>query len=147
MWSGLLFAAPLVNAQRIGPVPVFGFNPAESSAIGPDGTFYALAPATGTTSQNPIIGITAISTSSDTAPKWTATVTGLVAQFLPGASTVFVVQNSTSGSGRSTAISTSVTLLSTATGTPVTASPITLPEGISEIQVKTVGTADYLYVT
>ncbi len=145
--SGLLFAAPLVTAQRLGPIPVFGLNPVDISAIGPDGTFYALAPATGSTGQNPVTGITAISPLSGTAPKWTATLTGLVARFLPGATSVFVVQNSTSGSGRSTTISTSVTLLSAATGAPVTASPITLPGGITDIQIKTVGTTDYLYVT
>ena len=144
---GGMLAAPQVHAQRIGPVPVFGPNPVESSAIGPDGTFCALAPAAGSTSQNPMTEITAITTSAGTAPKWTATLTGRVGQFLPGASTLFVVQNTTSGSGRSTTISTTVTLLSAATGTPVTASPVTMPAGITEIQIKTVGTADYLYVT
>jgi hypothetical protein len=145
------FLATQATAQIPAPFPGFGI-PALQTAIGPDGTFYALAPATGSTNQNPMTEVTAISTLpvSVTAPnpKWMATITGRVSQFLPGATAIFVVQTSTSGSGRNATLSTSLTLLSTATGDAVTSTPISLTGNISSIEVRTVGTTtDYLYVT
>src|SRR5579863_15515 len=108
---GGLTAATQSNAQILGPLPGFGL-PALQTAIGPDGTFYALAPATGSTNQNPSTEVTAFSTSAGTAPKWTAMITGRASQFLPGVASIFVVQNSISGSGRNATLTTSVTLLS-----------------------------------
>ncbi len=143
---GGLMAAMQANAQIVVPLPGFGF-PALQTSIGPDGTFYALGPAAGSTNQNPSTEVTAISTTTGTAPKWTATITGRVSQLLPGATTVFVVQSSTSGMGRNTTLTTSVTLLSAATGVAETAAPISLTGNISGIEVRTVGTTDYLYVT
>jgi len=115
-----------------------------STAIGPDGTYYALVPGTGSTASAPVSELIAVGLTATPATKWTANLTGELGAILPGANTVFVVQTVVSGSGRMATITTSILSLSAATGA---AGPTVTPSGtISNIEVKTVGSSDYLYV-
>ena len=93
---GGLMAATQADAQIAAPFGGFGV-PALQTAIGPDGTFYALAPATGSTYQSPSTEVTAISNSTGTTPKWTATIMGRVSQFLPGATALMPGSETTGG--------------------------------------------------
>jgi hypothetical protein len=118
----------------------------ESTAIGPDGTYYAVVPGTGGTASAPVSELVAVGLTATPATKWTATgLTGQLGPILPGANTVFVEQTVVSGSGRSATSTTSILLFSTATG--ASAGPTITPSGpISNVQLKTIGTSDYLYV-
>jgi len=115
-----------------------------NTAIGPDGTYYALVPGTGSTASAPVSELIAAGLTATPATKWTVNLTGELGAILPGANTVFVVQTVVSGSGRMATITTSILSLSAATGA---AGPTLSPSGtISNIEVKTIGTSDYLYV-
>jgi len=143
-----IFAAaallPQVNAQ-----PSVLANPAAQivygATIGPDGTYYALVPGTGSTAQSPSTALLAIANTAGTTPKWTATLTGTLGPVLPGETTVFAVQNVTTGNGRHATTTTSILLLSAASGAHTVS--ITPAGNISDIQVRTIGGSDYLYVT
>jgi lipopolysaccharide export system protein LptC len=80
------------------------------------------------------------------ATKWTANINGEFGQVLTGLNDVYVVQTTTSGSGKSTTITTSVLAINASTGKAEKFSPITPAGNISEIQIKAVGTNDYLYI-
>jgi hypothetical protein len=117
-----------------------------NTAIGPDGTYYALVPGTGSTASAPVSELIAVGLTATPTPttKWTANLTGELGAILPGANTVFVVQTVVSGSGRTATRTTSILSLSVATGV---AGPTITPSGtIGNIEVKTIGSSDYLYV-
>jgi hypothetical protein len=115
-----------------------------NTAIGPDGTYYALVPGTGSTASAPVSELIAVSLTATPATKWTANLTGELGAILPGANTVFVVQTVVSGSGRTATSTTSILSHSAATGA---AGPVITPSGtIGNIEVKTIGSSDYLYV-
>jgi len=116
------------------------------TVIGPDGTYYALVPGANSTPESPSSDLVAAGmTGSGT--KWTATLNGRVGQVLPGLTTVFVVETTTSGSGRNTTTTTSVALLSAASGTPPSSNATITPAGtISDIEVRNINGADYLYI-
>ena len=119
-----------------------------SNAIGPNGAFYALVPGTGSTPQTPVTELLAIVPSTPPATLWTASnLSGELGQLLPGANTVFVVQTVVSGTGRSATTTASVLLFSAATGSTSGLTTITPAGNIEDIEVKTVGTTDYLYVS
>jgi hypothetical protein len=114
------------------------------TAIGPDGTYYALVPGTGSMASAPVSELIAVGLTAAPATKWTANLTGELGAILPGANTVFVVQTVVSGSGRMATSTTSILSLSAATGA---AGPTITPSGrISNIELKTIGSSDYLYV-
>lgn len=120
-----------------------------NNAIGPDGTYYALVSASGSTPQTPMTDLVAIGPPSAPATKWTATLSGEIGQVLPGATDVYVVQTVVTGSGRSATSTTSVLVLSAASGSQAT--PITPAGTIEDIEVRTItsstGTStDYLYI-
>jgi len=116
-----------------------------NTAIGPDGTYYALVPGNGSTASAPVWELNAVGLAATPATKWTsANLTGQLGAILPGANTVFVVQTVVSDSGRTATSTTSILSLSAATGA---AGPTITPSGtISNIEVKTIGSSDYLYV-
>jgi hypothetical protein len=139
------FLSVSVPANAQGFFPPISVNPAPATGgavIGPDGTYYVLVPASGSTRQAPVTELMAISVTGNT--KWTATVSGDVGQVLPGATDVYVVQTVTSGAGRSATATTSVLVLNASTG--VQGTPIAPTGNISSIQEKTVGANDYLYI-
>jgi hypothetical protein len=145
---GVLLGGLLAVAQMNAQVPMFAglaSEPVLGSAIGPDGTYYALTAAANSTPQNPSTELLAIGNTGGNAPKWTAILPGRIGQILPGATSVFVVQSVTSGTGRNTTTTTSVQLLAAATGAHVTS--IAPAGNITEIQVRTIGGSDYLYVS
>jgi hypothetical protein len=115
-----------------------------NTAIGPDGTYYALVPGTASTASAPVWELIAVGSTATPATKWTANLTGELGTILPGANTVFVVKTVVSGSGRTATSTTSILSLSAATG--VTGPTITPSGTISNIEVKTIGSSDYLYV-
>jgi len=115
-----------------------------NTAIGPDGTYYALVPGTGSTPSAPVSELIAVGVTATPATKWTANLTGESGEILPGANTVFVVQTVVSGSGRMATFTTSILSFSAAAGAAGTT--ITPSGTISNIQVRTIGTSDYLYV-
>jgi hypothetical protein len=116
-----------------------------NTAIGPDGTYYALVPGSNSTLSMPSSELIAVGVTATPATKWTATLTGEIGAILPGANTVFVVQTVITGSGRTATSTTSILSYSAATGAVGTT--ITPPSGtISDITVKTIGGTDYLYV-
>ncbi len=117
-----------------------------STVIGPDGTYYALVPGASSTPQSPSTDLVAVGvTGSGT--KWTATLSGRVGQVLPGATTVFVVESTTSGTGRNSTTTTTVALLSAASGAPPSSNATITPAGsISDIEVRNISGADYLYI-
>jgi len=144
-------AAGVASAQDIFPSPVIKISGQSqgSPAIGPDGTYYALAPASGSTPQTPMTDLVAIGPPSAPATKWTVSLGGEVGQVLPGATDVYVVQTIVTGSGRSATSTTSVLVLSAASGSQGT--PITPAGTIEGIEVRTItsstGTSvDYLYI-
>lgn len=112
--------------------------------IGPDGAYYAILPETGTTASAPAYQLVAIGLAATPATKWTANLTGEVGAILPGSNTVFVMQTVFSGSGRTETSTTSILSFSAATG--AAGAPITPSGSISNIQVRTIGGSDYLYV-
>lgn len=120
------------------------FQQPESSVIGPDGTFYALVPGATSTFQSPTSELIATSPTG-TGTKWTANLNTRVAQVLPGATTVFVVETSYSGTGRSATSTTTIALLATATGA-ASATTITPTGNVTDIEERTIGGVDYLYV-
>jgi hypothetical protein len=123
------------------PVPSLG---AGNTAVGPDGTYYALVRGTSSTASAPVSELIAVGLTTVPGTKWTANLTGELGAILPGANTVFVVQTVVSGVGRTATSTTSILSLSAATGA---AGPTITPSGtISNIEVKTIGTSDYLYV-
>ena len=115
-----------------------------NTAIGPDGTYYALVPGTGSTASAPVSELIAVGLTATPATKWTADLTGELGAILPGANTVFVVKTVVSGSGRTATSTTSILSLSAATG--AAGSAITPSGMIGNIEVKTIGSSDYLYV-
>jgi hypothetical protein len=139
--AAILSVSTPANAQ----VPLIGLTPTLGSAIGPDGTFYALVPSSTSTRQAPVTELMAISVAGAT--KWTANINGEFSQVLPGVNDVYVVQTTTSGSVRSITVTTSVLVIKAPTGTAETFSPLTPTGNIGDIQLKTVGTNDYLYIT
>jgi hypothetical protein len=144
-------AAVVASAQPIAPgqlLKASGPNQG-SNAIGPDGTYYALVPAAGSTMQTPMTDLVAIGPPSAPATKWSATLSGEIGQILPGTTDVYVVQTVVTGSGRSATSTTSVLVLSVASGSQGT--PITPAGTIEDIEVRTItgstGTSsDYLYI-
>jgi hypothetical protein len=114
------------------------------TAIGPDGTYYALVPGTGSTASAPAWELIAVGVEATPPTNWTANLTGELGAILPGVNTVFVVQTVVTGSGRMATITTSILSFSTAKGAP--GATITPLGAISNIEVKTVGSSDYLYV-
>jgi hypothetical protein len=82
----------------------------------------------------------------DGAAKWTANINGELGQVFAGLNDVDVVQTTTSVSGKSITITASVLVINTSTGTAEKFSPLTPTGNISDIQIKTVGTNDYLYI-
>jgi hypothetical protein len=146
--GAFLLATTNASAQRgISPQPpVNGSGQSQgSTAIGADGTYYALVPGTGSTMQTPVTDLVAIGTSATPATKWTATLpSGEFGPVLPGTTNVYVVQKVISGSGRSATSTTSVLLLSAATGTQV--ATVTPTGEIIDIEVRTIGSTDYLYI-
>jgi len=115
------------------------------SAIGPDGTYYTLVPGAGSTPLTRTSELMAIGIAATPSVKWTASVTGELGSILPGTNTVFIVQTVVSGSGRTTTATTSILSYAAATGAHGTS--ITPAGVISDIQVRTIGGSDYLYVT
>ena len=143
--AALLLASTHVAAQGIfDPLPVVS---AGGTVIGPDGSFYALLPGANSTFQNPSTDLVAVGVggAASSTPKWTATLTGRVGQVLPGSTTVFVVETTTSGSGRNTVSTTAIALYSAATGAKQSTS-ISPAGPIVDIQVRNIGGSDYLYV-
>jgi hypothetical protein len=141
----VLSVSTQANAQGLLPVPPISVTPIlTGSVIGPDGTYYALVPSSTSTRQAPVTELMAISVTGAT--KWTANLNGDLGQVLAGTNDVYVVQTTTSGSGRSTTITTSVLVINALTGTAEKSSPLTPTGNISEIQIKTVGPNDYLYI-
>lgn len=117
------------------------------SVIGPDGTYYALVPASTSTRQAPVTELVAIAATTGSI-KWTTDINGEVDQVLPGLNDVYAVQTVSSGSGKSATTTTSVLVIPTGgpSGTPATITP---PGNISNIQIKTVAgsaSTDYLYI-
>ena len=141
----ILAVSTQASAQGLSPFSSIGVPPTPGSAIGPDGTYYAFVPSSTSTRQAPVTELMAFSVTGAT--KWTANINGEFGQVLAGLNDVYVVQTTTSGSGRSTTITTSVLVLKASTGTAETFSPLTPAGNISGIQIKTVGTNDYLYIT
>jgi hypothetical protein len=149
--GALLLTATHASAQPFvppaQPAPPIKYSGQGSPAIGPDGTYYLLVPATGSTAQMPVTELVAVGLSPTTpanTPKWSVTLSsGEYGPVLPGATNVYVVQKVTSGSGRS-ATTTSVLLLSAASGSQV--GTITPTGDINDIEVQTIGGVDYLYV-
>ena len=147
---GAICAACLIFSSHVaaqGPISIFSglSGPGHgvgNTAIGPDGTYYAVVPGTGSTASAPVSELIAVGLAAT--PKWTANLTGQVGTILPGANTVFAEQTVVSGSGRTATVTTSILSFSVATGT---AGPTITPSGtISNIEVKTIGSSDYLYV-
>lgn len=114
------------------------------STIGPDGTYYALVPSSTSTRQVPVTELMAIGVTGAT--KWTANISGEVGQVLAGLNDVYIVQTATSGSGRSITTTTSILVINTSTGAAEKFSPITPAGNISDIEIRTVGTNDYVYI-
>ncbi len=147
--GAFLFAAAHANAQGIfRGQPVIGAGPGQvSSAIGPNGTYYALVPGNGSTMETPVTELVAIGPPSAPAQLWSVpSISGQVSAVLPGANTVFVVQTVTSGTGRSTTTTTSVLLYSAASGATTGLTNVTPSGTIDDIEVRTIGSMDYLYV-
>lgn len=146
--GAFLLATTQASAQRgFSPQPpVNGSGQSQgNTAIGPDGTYYALVPSTGSTVQAPVTELVAIGLSATPATKWTATnLSGELGPVVPGATNVYVVQKVISGSGRNATSTTSVLLLSAATGTRV--ATVTPTGDINDIEVRTIGGTDYLYI-
>ena len=145
--AAILSVSAQANAQGFSPFPLIGVTPVSvstGSVIGPDGTYYALVPGSTSTRQAPVTELMAIGVTGAT--KWTANINGEFGQVLAGLNDVYVVQTTISGSGRSTTIATSVLVFNTSTGAAEKFSPLTPAGNISDIQIKTVGTSDYLYI-
>lgn len=143
--AAILSVSTQAKAQGSFPLPPISVTPTlTGSVIGPDGTFYALVPGSTSTRQAPVTELMAISVTGAT--KWTANLSGEFGQVLAGMNDVYVVQTTAAGSGRSITITTSVLVINTSTGTTEKFSPLTPTGNISDIQLKTVGTNDYLYV-
>jgi hypothetical protein len=145
--AAILSVSTQANAQGLPSFPPISVTPISvlpGSATGPDGTYYALVPSSTSTRQAPVTELMAISVTGAT--RWTANINGELGQVLAGLNDVYVVQTTTSGSGRSTTTTTSVLVIKASTGTAETFSPLTPTGNISNIQIKTVGTNDYLYI-
>jgi hypothetical protein len=141
----ILSVSTQANAQGFPIFPPITVTPAAtSSTIGPDGTYYALIPSSTSTRQAPVTELMAIGMTGAT--RWTANINGEFGQLLAGLNDVYVVQTTTSGSGRTAMIATSVMVINTSTGMPEKFSPIVPAGNISDIQIKTVGMNDYLYI-
>jgi len=150
--ASALFLSTQAHAQRIPAIPVLpiGGQVQTSPAIGPDGTYYVVAPGTGNTLEAPVSELEAVGLTGN-GTKWTKTINGNINSVLPGQNTVFVVQTTTTGSGRTSTTTTSVLLFETGnsagtTGGASAGSTITPSGSISDIEVRTVSGADYLYV-
>ena len=146
--AAFLLAAMHAGAQGFFPpsnviTPIKGPGQG-STAIGPDGTYYALVPGTGSTMQTQTTDLVAIGPPSAPATKWTVSLSGELGQVLPGATNVYVVQTKISGSGRSATATTSVLLLSATNGSQVAS--VTPTGNIDDIEVRTIGGSDYLYI-
>lgn len=140
-----LLASAQANAQRgLPPVSAGPIAAPISSVIGPDGTYYALVPGSTSTAKAPVTQLTAISVTGAT--KWNANIEGEVGQVLAGLNDVYIVQTTTSGSGRNTSLTTSLLVINTSSGQAEKFSPITPVGNISDIQIRTVGSDDYLYI-
>ena len=140
--AALLLVSAHANAQGIFKsilTPAVG-----ETTIGPDGTYYAVVAGTGSTVQAPVTDLMAVGLAATPATKWSVTLNGHVGQVLPGATTVYVVETTTSGTGRNATITTTVALLSAATG--VQTGTITPTGSISDIEVRTINGTDYLYI-
>jgi len=141
--AAILSVSTQANAQGLSFFSPVGVLPT-SVLVGPDGTSYALVPSSTSTRQAPVTELMAISATGVT--KWTANINGEVGQVFAGLNDVYVVQTATSGSGRTTTIITTLLVINASTGTAEKFSPITPTGNISDIQIKTVGTNDYLYI-
>jgi len=135
----VLAAAPATAQGIIGPVPPLFSG---GTAIGPDGTYYAVVPGPNSTFQSPVTELMAVGLGAT--PKWTYTLTAQVGQVLPGATSVFVVETTFTGSGRSLTNTTSVLVLSVSGGTKTTS--IAPAGNIYDIQVRDINGSDYLYI-
>lgn len=144
--AALLLAVAHANAQRIiSPAqPVGPIQSQDNTVIGPDGTYYALVPGSGSTMQMPVTDLVAVGPPATPATKWTVNLTGEIGPVLPGTANVYMVQTVVSGSGRSATSTTLVLLLSAATGTQV--GSITPTGKINDIEVRTIGGSDYVYI-
>lgn len=147
--AAILSISTLANAQGFFPLPLpllstSGTPSLTGSVLGPDGTYYALVPGSASTRQAPVTELMAIGVTGAT--KWTANLDGEFGQVLAGLNDVYVVQTTTSGSGKNFTITTSVLAINTLTGAKEKFSPLTPAGNISDIQIKTVGTNDYLYI-
>lgn len=142
--GAFLLASGHAAAQGIfDPLPIVA---QESAVIGPDGTYYTLLPGANSTVQSPSTDLVAVGITG-TGTKWTASLSGRIGQVLPGLTTVFVVETTSSGTGRNTTTTTTVALLSADSGTPPTSNATITPAGtISDIQVRSINGADYLYI-
>jgi hypothetical protein len=140
----LIFSSHAAAQRPISsPIPGPSYS-VGNTATGPDGTYYVLVPGTGSTASAPVSELIAVGLTATPAAKWTASLTGDLGAILPGANTVFVVKTVVSGSGRTQTSTTSILSLSAATGA---AGPTITPSGtISNIEVKTIDSSDYLYV-
>jgi hypothetical protein len=143
--AAILSISTQANAQPFSNFPPISAAPIQTgSLIGPDGTYYALVPGSTSTRQAPVTELMAIGVTGST--KWTANLNGEFGQVLVGVNDVYVVQTTTSGTGRNVTITTSVLVINASTGTAEKFSPLTPTGNISDIQIKTVGTNDYLYI-
>jgi hypothetical protein len=142
--AALLLASAHANAQIV--INPISFLQPESSVIGPDGTYYALVPGAGSTFQSPASQLIAVSPAGK-GTAWTADLNARVTQVLPGATTVFVVETAISGTGRNATSTTTIALVSAGpTGGTVSGTTIAPTGTITDIEERTIGSADYLYI-
>lgn len=145
--GALLLATTCASAQGILRSPVTAGQSQGSTAIGSNGTYYALVPGTGSTPQTPVTDLVAIGPPTAPAQLWiSSSLMGELGPVLPGANTVFVVQTVVSGSGRSATSTTSVLLFSVASGSTSGLTNVTPTGTIDDIEVRTIGGSDYLYI-
>jgi hypothetical protein len=149
MCGTVLFAAVHASAQGFLPgQPAVNAGQSQGGpAIGPNGTYYALVPGTGSTPQTPVTELVAVGPPTAPAILWTSSsLKGELGPILPGANIAFVVQTETSGSGRNTTRTTSVLLFSAASGSTSGLTNVTPSGNIDDIQVRTIGGSDFLYI-
>ncbi len=148
----VLFGAGSLSAQNtcgFPSAPTFGFGSGPtvsfgSMLVGPDGTLYVLIPDS-TSGNNQPAGteIVALNTAASPAVTWKMHLTGSIGPVLAGASSLYVFQTVTSGSGATATHTSAILWLSAATGAEVRSTPAS---GYENIQVKTVNGKDLLYV-
>jgi hypothetical protein len=124
----------------------YGQAPGPAGAVGADGTLYVLVPNATTTSSSgtTVTDLAAIGVAASPSTAWRVSLSGDIGPVMPGASFVYVMQTLTSGAGTSATRTTAVLWLAAATGSQTRSTA--LSGNVDHIEVKTVGTKDYLYV-